>query len=71
MFAGVLDYENWDSFALVQNCTFEENIGFFFELSAGGGASIMIKGNSVTQLNTSNCLFINSGTSCRGKTDFI
>ena len=66
MFAGVLDFENWDSLCIVQESVFAENVGFIFELSAGGGNTIMVKGNSGTLLITRNILVIDAGYSLRG-----
>ena len=66
MFAGVLDFENWDSLCIVQDSVFAENVGYIFELSAGGGNTIMVKGNSGVILITKNILFMNGGASLRG-----
>ena len=66
MFGGVLDFENWDSSTTVQNFVFAENTGFIFTVSAGGGNSIMIKGNTATVLVTKNILVMDAGYSLRG-----
>ncbi len=66
MFGGVLDFENWDSSTIVQDSVFAENTGFIFAVSAGGGNSIMVKGNSATVLVTKNILIMNAGYSLRG-----
>ena len=66
MFGGVLAFENWDSSSIVQDSVFAENIGIIFAVSAGGGNTIMIKGNMGTILVTKNILVMDGGYSLRG-----
>ena len=66
MFGGAFNLENWDSLCIIQDSVFAENIGYIFELSAGAGNTIMMKGNTEATLITKNILIIDSGITVRG-----
>lgn len=68
MFGGVADVENYDSSASFENCFFEKNYAFLFDVKAGAGTVINAKAGGKSTLFTKNCSFFNSGVSAVGKT---
>ena len=61
-----MDLESGDALVIIQHSIFEKNIGYFYEVAAGGGSVVSVKGDLTTKLMTKNCLFFDSGLSSRG-----